>query len=85
MKESQDSRLWYRALLKVRGLDTTGAGDCFCRGLLAGLCRGLSLEDAGRLGNARGAQSVQKVGGTDGVVSYEETIHWMASAGIRVG
>ena len=33
----------------------------------------------------RSAQSVQKVGGTDGVVLYEKTVEWMASAGIRVG
>ena len=64
----------------VTAVDTTGAGDCFCGGFLAGLWRGMSWEDAGRLGNALGAQSVQKVGGTDGVVSYEETVRWMASA-----
>ena len=69
----------------VTTIDTTGAGDCFCGGFLAGLCRGLSLEEAGRLGNALGACSVQKVGGTDGVLRYEETVEWMASADARVG
>ncbi len=69
----------------VTAVDTTGAGDCFCGGFLAGLCRGLSLEEAGWLGNALGACSVQKVGGTDGVLRYEETVEWMASADARVG
>ena len=69
----------------VNAVDTTGAGDCFCGGFLAGLCRGLSLEEAGRLGNALGACSVQKVGGTDGVERYEETVEWMASAETQAG
>src|SRR5690606_27092181 len=33
-------------------IDTTGAGDSFYAGLLAGLLRGLSVEQAGRLGAA---------------------------------
>ena len=36
-------------------IDTTGAGDCFYAGLLTGLLRGLSVEQAGRLGAAQRA------------------------------
>jgi arabinose-5-phosphate isomerase len=42
--------------------DTTGAGDAFLGGLLAGLHHGLSWEDAGRLGNACGAACAEKLG-----------------------
>jgi D-arabinose 5-phosphate isomerase GutQ len=43
-------------------VDTTGAGDAFLGGLLAGLHRGLDWEDAARLGNACGAACVEKLG-----------------------
>ena len=43
--------------------DTTGAGDCFVAGLVAGLARGASLTDAGRLACAVSAATVCTVGG----------------------
>jgi sugar/nucleoside kinase (ribokinase family) len=54
-------------------VDTTGAGDCFLGGLLAGLLRGLSPAEAGRLGSAAGACCVTCLGATAGIRSYEET------------
>ena len=39
---------------QVRVVDTTGAGDAFLGGLLAGLHAGLDLESAAKLGNAAG-------------------------------
>ena len=44
--------------------DTTGAGDCFNAGLIAGLLRGLELPQAAALGCAVGALSTQGIGGT---------------------
>jgi arabinose-5-phosphate isomerase len=46
----------------VKALDTTGAGDAFLGGVLAGLHHGLAWEDAGRLGNACGAACVERLG-----------------------
>jgi ribokinase len=43
-------------------VDTTGAGDAFLGGLLAGIALGLRLDDAARLGNACGAACVERVG-----------------------
>jgi sugar/nucleoside kinase (ribokinase family) len=54
-------------------VDTTGAGDCFLGGLLAGLIRGLNPADAGRLGSATGACCVTRLGATAGIRSFEET------------
>lgn len=55
----------YRATLRpVTPVDTTGAGDCFNAGLLAGLLRGLGLPSAVALGCAVGAASTAAAGGT---------------------
>ncbi len=45
-------------------LDSTGAGDCFDAGLIAGLLQGLSLPEAAALGCAAGALSTGAPGGT---------------------
>ncbi len=47
---------------RVRAVDTTGAGDAFLGGLLAGLHHGLAWGDAARLANACGAACVEKLG-----------------------
>ncbi|HEX7010145.1 MAG TPA: carbohydrate kinase family protein [Phycisphaeraceae bacterium] len=55
-------------------VDTTGAGDSFYAGLIAGLIRGLPLRDAGRLGAAAGACCVTALGGWAGARDYAETV-----------
>jgi sugar/nucleoside kinase (ribokinase family) len=62
-------------------LDTTGAGDCFYAGLLAGLLKDLSIEDAGRLGAAAAACCVTALGGFAGVRDFAFTARL---AGIEV-
>jgi sugar/nucleoside kinase (ribokinase family) len=48
----------------VTPADTTGAGDCFNAGLIAGLLQGLPLPEAAALGCAVGALSTGAPGGT---------------------
>lgn len=43
-------------------VDTTGAGDLFAAGFLAGLVRGCELRDAGRLGGIAAAEIIQHYG-----------------------
>jgi sugar/nucleoside kinase (ribokinase family) len=43
-------------------IDSTGAGDAFLGGFLAGQILGLEAEDAARLGNACGAACVERLG-----------------------
>jgi sugar/nucleoside kinase (ribokinase family) len=54
-------------------VDTTGAGDSFCAGLLTGLLRGMTVEQAGRLAAATGASCVTGIGATAGLRDYAET------------
>jgi sugar/nucleoside kinase (ribokinase family) len=54
-------------------IDTTGAGDAFFGGVLAGFLRGLSPAHAGRLGAAAGACCVTGLGATTAVRRYDET------------
>ena len=54
--------------------DTTGAGDSFLAGLIAGLLRGQPVAAAGRLAAATAACCVTGLGATAGLRSYEETL-----------
>ena len=57
-----DGTRWVTAYSVPRVVDSTGAGDAFFGGLLAGQAMGLGLEDAARLGNACGAACVETMG-----------------------
>jgi sugar/nucleoside kinase (ribokinase family) len=52
--------------LKVKAVDTTGAGDCFAAGFISGYIEGLTVQQCLKLGNACGALSTTQPGGTAG-------------------
>jgi sugar/nucleoside kinase (ribokinase family) len=58
--------------LKIKVVDTTGAGDSFDGGFLYGFLNGWSLERALRLGAACGSLSTRKAGGTTAQATLEE-------------
>ena len=60
--------------------DTTGCGDAYCGGFVAGLCIGLDLREACRLGTATSGLVATGLGSDAGVVDYETTKNFMASA-----
>jgi sugar/nucleoside kinase (ribokinase family) len=65
---------------KTDVVDTCGAGDSWIGGFLAGVAKGWSLEDCGRLGNATGSICASAMGATTGVKSWDETIKYMEKA-----
>jgi sugar/nucleoside kinase (ribokinase family) len=66
----------------VEALDTTGAGDSFASGFIAGYLRGLPVEDCLLMGNACGALSTLKAGGTPGQPSLESLQSFLQSRGL---
>ncbi|MGE5673247.1 MAG: carbohydrate kinase family protein [Mycobacterium leprae] len=63
----------------VDAVDTTGAGDAWVGGFLAGILQGLPLPAAGRLGNAVGALCVTGLGAYAGIRNLAETQAFMAA------
>lgn len=68
---------------RLRPVDTTGAGDCFNAGLLAGLACGLQLPQATALGCAVGAASTQAVGGTASAPGRDEALALASRVTVR--
>lgn len=64
---------------KVNCVDTLGAGDAFMAGMVAGMLRGLSPNDAARLGCAVSAFCVQAVGATTGIRGLEEVLKFQVA------
>jgi sugar/nucleoside kinase (ribokinase family) len=57
--------------LPANVVDTTGAGDCWDAGFIAGLASGEDILTAARIGNACSAFCIEAVGGSTGVPRYE--------------
>jgi ribokinase len=53
--------------IKVKVVDTTGAGDAFCAGFLYGLLNDKSLIECGRLGNFVASRCIMKMGARAGL------------------
>ncbi len=62
---------------KVKAIDTTGAGDSFCAGFIAGLVKGMDFVSCGRFANAVGAHCVSALGATTGIKSMAEILEFM--------
>jgi sugar/nucleoside kinase (ribokinase family) len=58
-------------------VDTTGAGDSFVAGFLAGLLRGWEPERSARLACAAAALNIQRVGATAGMPTIEEATDFL--------
>ncbi len=64
---------------KARAVDTTGAGDCFCGALAAGLAEGLKLPEAMILAATAASISVERPGATTSMPTRAEVHSAMGS------
>jgi adenosine kinase len=56
----------------VRESDPTGAGDAYRAGLVAGLLRGLELEQAGRVASLAATYVIEQVGTVEHSYTFAE-------------
>ena len=71
---TKDSIVQVPAVTGVKCVDTTGAGDSFAAGFIAGLIEGRDKIDCARLGCAAASCSIEQIGATDGVRSLEQVM-----------
>lgn len=67
---------------KVAVSDTTGCGDSYCGGFIAGLAKGYDLEQACRLGTAASGLVASGLGSNAKVVDLDTTLDFMRTATI---
>ena len=70
----------YVPIFEVETVDSTGAGDAFAAGFLAGVSKGWDHREAAKLASAVGACCVTAMGATAGVKNWQETLSFMNSA-----
>jgi len=58
--------------VKVKVVDTTGAGDAFNAGFLYGILKSKGLQECGRIGNLVASRSIMKIGARAGLPRMEE-------------
>jgi sugar/nucleoside kinase (ribokinase family) len=73
IKNQEGMRLRVPAF-QVEVVDTTGCGDAWTGGFIAGLSRGMSIEDAAKLASACGSLVATGLGSDAGIVDFDSTM-----------
>lgn len=60
-------------------VDSTGCGDAYCAGFIAGLTRGWDVKRAAQLGSAAGGLVITGLGSDAGIINFEQVAHFMAT------
>ncbi len=63
--------------MAYKPVDTTGAGDSFCAGFLAGLAQGWSYRESGKFANAVGTHCILEIGASTGIVPIPQILKFM--------
>ena len=69
-----------RGFRGIRAVDSTGAGDAYLGGLIAGTARGFGLAELARFGNAAGAAKVERLGAGPGRESKARVLELFTAA-----
>jgi ribokinase len=78
-----DSKEYVIDPIKVKVVDTTGAGDAFNGGLATALSEGQDIKQAVQFANATGALSVTKVGTAPAMPYRDELEHLLQSKRLK--
>lgn len=79
VKPYENSGFFVPAVKNIHAIDTSGAGDSFCAGFIAGLLKGWEPEACAGFANAVGACCVMEMGTTTGIKSLDEILEFMKS------
>ncbi len=82
-RDTQGREALVPSYLVEKVVDTTGAGDTWSAGFLAGLHQGLPINEAALLGNATAAHCIQAPGASTGIVSLERIRAFQKSTPLR--
>jgi ribokinase len=69
---SDSVNIYYLPIFPVKLVETTGAGDAFATGFLAGLFHDLTVPEAMRWGTANSGSVVTKIGPQDGLLKIND-------------
>jgi sugar/nucleoside kinase (ribokinase family) len=83
--EGMDDRVLLLPAFQVPAVDTTGAGDAFAAGFIAGVALGWEMARTTLLANALGALSVMGPGAIGRLCSLSETLAFMQATPMRSG
>lgn len=76
-EQKSDFRQFHQRPFTVNVVDTTGAGDGYDAGLIVGLVRGLSLEEAVLKGTAVASSVITKMGAMTALPTSAELAHFL--------
>jgi len=77
VKQEKEDGFTIEAFTKVKAIDTSGAGDSFCAGFLAGLSKGWDIPTSAKFANAVGAHCIMEIGTTTGIKTIDETLEFI--------
>lgn len=77
-----EAELWFPVFQVADVVGATGAGDTTIAGFLAGVLRGLDIEQTGLLANSVGALNVQAADALSGLKGWAETRAFTATAAL---
>jgi sugar/nucleoside kinase (ribokinase family) len=72
IKEQGHERIHVGIMAAAKRVDTTGAGDFYAAGFMAGMCQGLDLRQCGTIGAIAAGKVIEVVGTTFGEEAWNE-------------